>query len=147
MKSKKQKKDFISKADLELMIQKIESATLLTRAEISKRVDYSEKYISELLSESSVVSERFVKALKREFAAELENPDSKYSKDPEVPFEERVMISLLRISGQIKKVHAEVRAGTEYHVMKDAGNNEVTRQELMEKINILVSKNESELRG
>lgn len=56
-------------------------------------------------------------------------------------FESEVASSLREILNNLARARAEVRAVTEYHVMKDARNNEKTRQALMEQINSLIGEN------
>lgn len=56
-------------------------------------------------------------------------------------YKERVQLSLTDISNKVTIARAEIRAATEYQVMKDAKNNDQKRKELMGVIDTLIGEN------
>lgn len=55
--------------------------------------------------------------------------------------EQKIISSLNKLINDVAAVRAEVRAGTEYNVMKDAKNNDQVRVALMMTINKLIGEN------
>ena len=65
----------ISKERLSNMIEIVERAKNMTKAEISLEMKYGKNYISELLSPSGKVTDKFVNSFKSKYGAILENPN------------------------------------------------------------------------
>jgi transcriptional regulator with XRE-family HTH domain len=56
-------------------------------------------------------------------------------------YKDKVQLSLADISNKVTIARAEIRAATEYQVMKDAKNNDHKRKELMGVIDMLIGEN------
>jgi hypothetical protein len=112
----------------------------IERGQIEEDFAYAENFIDQTLSRGG--NKKFLAALKIYEKAMLQNATPPVAeKRLEKPSLETIQMALDKVLRRQILGRAEVRAFGEYQVMKDARNNKVVREEIMEQINRLVALN------